>query len=71
LSSLLPTKAQLGRLVDYLDRQVRQRDDRKTPTIIGTCINCIAPGSFSATLALIFDRGGCRDVFRAPEIGRS
>jgi hypothetical protein len=23
------------------------------PAIIGTCINCIAPGSLSATLALI------------------
>jgi len=29
LSSLLPTKAQLGRLVDYLIGKVRQRDDRK------------------------------------------
>jgi len=25
----------------------------EAPTIIGTCINCIAPGSLSATLALI------------------
>jgi hypothetical protein len=25
----------------------------EAPAIIGTCINCIAPGSFSATLALI------------------
>ncbi len=25
----------------------------EAPTIIGTCINCIAPGSFGATLALI------------------
>jgi hypothetical protein len=29
LSSLLPTNAQLGRLVDYLIGRVRQRDDRK------------------------------------------
>lgn len=25
----------------------------ETPTIVGTCINCIAPGSLSATFALI------------------
>ena len=25
----------------------------EAPTIIGTCIDCIAPGSLSATLALI------------------
>jgi hypothetical protein len=25
----------------------------EAPTIIGTCINCVAPGSFGATLALI------------------
>jgi hypothetical protein len=25
----------------------------EAPTIIGNCINCIAPGSLSATLALI------------------
>jgi hypothetical protein len=25
----------------------------EAPTIIGSCINCIAPGSFGATLALI------------------
>jgi hypothetical protein len=25
----------------------------EAPTIIGTCINCITPGSLSATLALI------------------
>jgi hypothetical protein len=25
----------------------------EAPTIIGTCINCIAPGSFGAMLALI------------------
>jgi hypothetical protein len=25
----------------------------EAPAIIGTCINCIAPGSFGATLALI------------------
>jgi hypothetical protein len=25
----------------------------EAPTIIGTCINCISPGSLSATLALI------------------
>jgi hypothetical protein len=25
----------------------------EAPSIIGTCINCIAPGSLSATLALI------------------
>jgi hypothetical protein len=25
----------------------------ETPAIIGTCINCISPGSLSATLALI------------------
>jgi hypothetical protein len=25
----------------------------EAPTIIGTCTNCIAPGSLSATLALI------------------
>jgi hypothetical protein len=25
----------------------------EAPTIIGTCINCIAPGSSSATLALV------------------
>jgi hypothetical protein len=25
----------------------------EAPAIIGTCINCIAPGSLSATLALI------------------
>ena len=25
----------------------------EAPSVIGTCINCIAPGSLSATLALI------------------
>lgn len=25
----------------------------ETPSVIGTCINCIAPGSLSATVALI------------------
>jgi hypothetical protein len=25
----------------------------EAPTIIGTCINCIAPGSLSATLAFV------------------
>jgi hypothetical protein len=25
----------------------------EAPAIIGTCINCVAPGSLSATLALI------------------
>jgi hypothetical protein len=25
----------------------------EAPTIIGTCINCIAPGSLTATLAII------------------
>jgi hypothetical protein len=25
----------------------------EAPAIIGTCINCIAPGSLSATLALV------------------
>jgi hypothetical protein len=25
----------------------------EAPAVIGTCINCIAPGSLSATLALI------------------
>ena len=25
----------------------------EAPTIIGTCINCISPGSLSATLALV------------------
>jgi len=25
----------------------------EVPTIIGTCIDCVAPGSLSATLALI------------------
>jgi hypothetical protein len=25
----------------------------EAPTIIGTCINCVVPGSLSATLALI------------------
>jgi hypothetical protein len=25
----------------------------ETPAIIGTCINCISPGSLSATLALV------------------
>jgi citrate lyase alpha subunit len=25
----------------------------EAPTIIGTCINCIAPGSLGATLALV------------------
>jgi hypothetical protein len=28
------------------------------PTIIGTCINCITPGSLSATLALILVGAG-------------
>jgi hypothetical protein len=26
----------------------------EAPAIVGTCINCIAPGSLSATLAVIF-----------------
>ena len=30
----------------------------ETPTIVGTCINCIAPGSLSATLALILVGAG-------------
>jgi hypothetical protein len=30
----------------------------EAPTIIGTCINCIAPGSLSATLALIIIGAG-------------
>jgi hypothetical protein len=25
----------------------------EAPSIIGTCVNCIAPGSLSATLALV------------------
>ena len=25
----------------------------ETPSVIGTCITCMSPGSFSATLALI------------------
>jgi hypothetical protein len=42
----------------------------EAPTIIGTCINCIAPGSFGATLALILI-GAFVAALRAPEIGRS
>jgi len=30
----------------------------EAPAIIGTCINCIAPGSLSATFALIFIGAG-------------
>jgi hypothetical protein len=30
----------------------------EAPAIIGTCINCIAPGSLSATLALIIIGAG-------------
>lgn len=30
----------------------------ETPTIVGACINCIAPGSLSATLALILVGAG-------------
>jgi hypothetical protein len=30
----------------------------EAPAIIGTCINCIAPGSLGATLALILIGGG-------------
>ena len=30
----------------------------EAPAIIGTCINCIAPGSLSATLALILIGAG-------------
>jgi hypothetical protein len=30
----------------------------EAPTIIGTCIDCIAPGSLSATLALILIGAG-------------
>jgi hypothetical protein len=41
----------------------------EAPAIIGTCINCIAPGSFGATLALILI--GAFGALRAPETGRS
>jgi hypothetical protein len=30
----------------------------EAPAIIGTCINCIAPGSFGATLAVIIIGAG-------------
>jgi hypothetical protein len=30
----------------------------EAPAIIGTCLNCIAPGSLSAMLALIFVGAG-------------
>jgi hypothetical protein len=30
----------------------------EAPSVIGTCINCIAPGSLSATLALIMIGAG-------------
>jgi hypothetical protein len=30
----------------------------EAPTIIGTCLNCIAPGSLSATLAVILVGAG-------------
>jgi hypothetical protein len=30
----------------------------EAPTIIGTCINCITPGSLSGTLALIIISAG-------------
>jgi hypothetical protein len=30
----------------------------EAPAIIGTCINCIAPGSLSATLALVLIGAG-------------
>ena len=44
----------------------------EAPAIIGTCINCIAPGSLSATLALILIGAGValaaerRKLIRAP-----
>jgi hypothetical protein len=34
-------------------RLIRGRTVYEAPAIIGTCVNCISPGSFSATLALI------------------
>jgi hypothetical protein len=30
----------------------------EAPSVIGTCINCIAPGSLSATLALVIIGAG-------------
>jgi hypothetical protein len=30
----------------------------EAPAIIGTCINCVAPGSLSATLALVLIEAG-------------
>jgi hypothetical protein len=44
----------------------------EAPSVIGTCINCIAPGSLSATLALIVIGAGIaltserRKLVRAP-----
>jgi hypothetical protein len=35
------------------DKQKEGRAMYEAPAIIGACINCIAPGSLSATLALI------------------
>jgi len=37
------------------ERRIIEKDRTvyEAPVVIGTCINCIAPGSFGATLALI------------------
>jgi len=40
----------------------------ESSTIVGTCINCIAPGSLSATLALILIGGGIALAFEPRKV---
>jgi hypothetical protein len=40
----------------------------EAPAIIGTCINCIAPASLSATLALILIGAGIAVTVERPKL---
>jgi len=42
----------------------------EAPAIIGTCINCIAPGSLGATLALIVIGAGIAVTAERRELAR-
>jgi hypothetical protein len=43
----------------------------EAPSVIGTCINCIAPGSLSATLALIVIGAGIALTSERPKLVRA
>jgi hypothetical protein len=43
----------------------------EAPAIIGTCINCISPGSLSATLALIVIGAGIASAVERRKLARA